>query len=126
MLVLGGLAVPISINPWMLLPLVVLGVAFYFLLNYFITTARELRRLDNIERSPLYVHTNSTLEGICTVRSSQKLDILKKEFEELCDNHTRPFYGFLIVHRWFGLRMDCLCSIYAAITLFACIFLRGK
>jgi ATP-binding cassette subfamily C (CFTR/MRP) protein 4 len=48
MVILGALVVPISINPWMLLPLLVLGVVFYFVQRYFISTGRELKRLDNI------------------------------------------------------------------------------
>lgn len=125
MIILGALVVPISINPWMILPLIPLGITFYFIQNYFISTGRELKRLDNIGRSPIFVHTNSTLEGICTIRSSNQLPALVKEFDEHCDYHTRAYYGFFVAHRWFGLRLDLLCSIYTVLTLFACILLKG-
>lgn len=48
MVILGALVVPISINPWMLLPIIPLGVALYFIQQYFSCTGRELKRLDNI------------------------------------------------------------------------------
>ena len=126
MVILGALVVPISINPWMIIPLALLGIVFYFVQNYFISTGRELKRLDNIGRSPIFVHTNSTLEGISTVRSSRKLQVLTKEFDEHCDLHTRAYFGFFVAHRWFGLRLDFLCSVYTVLTLFACIFLKSK
>jgi hypothetical protein len=46
--VVGAIIVPITVNPWMILPLVVMGVMFYFLQSYFLSTGRELKRLDNI------------------------------------------------------------------------------
>lgn len=51
MIILGGLFVPISINPWMIIPLVPLACAFYFIQNYFISSGRELKRLDNIGKN---------------------------------------------------------------------------
>jgi len=48
MVIFGALLVPIVINPWMLLPLIVLGFIFNTIKNYFMPTARELKRLDNI------------------------------------------------------------------------------
>jgi hypothetical protein len=48
MVILGALAIPISINPWVIIPLAVVAVVFYFLQSYFIKTGRELKRLDNI------------------------------------------------------------------------------
>lgn len=125
MVILGALVVPISVNPWMVLPLIPLGILFYVIQNYFVTTGRELKRLDNIGRSPIFVHTNSTIEGISTIRSGRKGELLTSEFDSHNDYHTRAYFGFFAVHRWFGLRLDFLCSVYTILTLFACIFLKG-
>lgn len=126
MVILGALVVPVSVNPWMILPLIPLGVVFYFIQNYFVSTARELKRLDNIGRSPIFVHTNTTIEGISTIRAANKTQILTNEFNAHYDYHTRAYFGFFVVHRWFGLRLDFLCSFYTIVTLFACIFLKDN
>nr|QUF59454.1 ATP-binding cassette transporter Abcc4-1 [Brachionus angularis] len=126
MVILGALLVPISVNPWMILPLIPLGILFYSIQNYFVSTARELKRLDNIGRSPIFVHTNNTIEGITTIRTADKKDILIREFDQHYDYHTRAYFGFFVIHRWFGLRIDSLCSLYTIITLFACIFLKDN
>nr|QNH67884.1 ATP-binding cassette transporter subfamily C member 4 X1 [Brachionus rotundiformis] len=73
MVIVGALVVPISVNPWMLLPLIPLGLAFYIIQNYFVSTARELKRLDNIGRSPIFVHTNTSIEGITTIRAARHI-----------------------------------------------------
>ncbi|RNA03236.1 multidrug resistance-associated 4-like, partial [Brachionus plicatilis] len=126
MVIVGALVVPISVNPWMLLPLIPLGLAFYVIQKYFVSTARELKRLDNIGRSPIFVHTNTSIEGISTIRAASKGQLLTSEFYSHYDYHTRAYFGFFVVHRWFGLRLDFLCSLYTIMTLFACIFLRDN
>jgi ABC-type multidrug transport system fused ATPase/permease subunit len=144
--ILGALFVPISINPWIIIILVLLVALLVLLQRMFINTGRSVKRMDNIrkrvklnffinsfykrttikERSPIFVHTNSSIEGISTVRSSQKQEILSKEFNELCNNHTRPFFGFIISQVWFSMRVDFLCAIFAIVTVYGCIFLKGK
>ena len=48
MIILGALIGPIIINPWIIVPLIPLAIVFYFLQNYFISTARDIKRLENI------------------------------------------------------------------------------
>nr|APD26517.1 ATP-binding cassette transporter subfamily C member 4 X1 protein [Brachionus koreanus] len=124
MVILGALVVPISVNPWLILPLIPLGYAFLVIKNYFISTARDLKRLDSIGRSPLFVYTNTTIEGISTIRVANKEGILAEEFNQLTDYHTRACFNFFVVNRWFGLRLDILCSLYTITTLFGSLFLK--
>jgi ATP-binding cassette subfamily C (CFTR/MRP) protein 4 len=70
------------------------------------------------------VHTNSSIEGLTTLRSAQKQTILSKELDDLCDEHTRAFFGFVILHRWFGSRLDFMCAIFTTVTVFGSIFLK--
>jgi ATP-binding cassette subfamily C (CFTR/MRP) protein 4 len=78
----------------------------------------------NKGRSPIFVHTNSSIEGLSTVRSSQKQAVLAKELSELCNDHTRAYDGFVLIHRWFGTRVDFMCAIFTTVTVFASVFLR--
>ena len=48
MIIIGALAVPIIVKYWMAFPLIPLGVLFYMIKEYFVPSARELKRLDNI------------------------------------------------------------------------------
>ena len=126
MIILGALAVPVIVKWQMAFPLIPLGVVFYLVKEYFVPSARELKRLDNIARSPVFVHTNNTIQGIAIIRASGQENILCREFETHNDNHSRAFFGFLGAHRWFGMRLDFLCSVYAITTLFCYIFFKDK
>ena len=126
MIILGVLILPIVVKNWMVFPLIPLLLLFLIIQSYFISSARELKHLDNIARTPIYVHTTNTIDGIRTIRSScNKEIVLRKEFATKSDEHSKAFFGFIVVHRWFGLRLDLLCTFYAILTLFSFIFYRG-
>jgi len=146
MLIIGILILPVVIKHWMIFPLIPFIGLFLIIQGYFVASARELKRLDNtgkilfssfffaififefnlnLERTPIYVHTTNSIEGIRTIRASCKENILCREFESLNDNHSRAFFGFLVTHRWFGFRLDLLCSLYAICTLFGFIHFKG-
>ncbi len=124
MIVGGALIVPIIINYYILIPLVPIVGLFMYIRSYFIVSGRELKRLENIARSPILVHANSTVEGIATIRCSSKEEILCREFEKHNDDHTRAYHAFYISQRWFGLRLDFLCSLFTIFVLFYCIYMK--
>ena len=49
------------INPWVLLAAGPIIVVFFFLRNYFLRTAREIKRVEAISRSPIYSHFRCVL-----------------------------------------------------------------
>ena len=63
-LVLITLGVIAAIFPWFLLALLPISVFFFYIIRYFRPTQRQIKRLDNTSRSPLFSHISSTLGGI--------------------------------------------------------------
>lgn len=122
----GAIIVPLIVNYWIIIILVPVSLIFVFFRNYFIKTGRQLKRLENVSRSPIFVHTNSTIEGISTIRSFGKEEILCKEFEMHNNMNTRTFFDSICCQRWFGLRLDFLCALFTIAILFFCIFMKGS
>ncbi len=125
-LIAGAIIVPLVVNYWIIVLLIPVSFIFIFFRNYFIKSGRQLKRLENVHRSPIFVHTNNTIEGIHTIRSSGLENILCDEFFQFNNNHTRTYFDSLSCQRWFGLRLDFLCSIFTIAILFFCIFLKDK
>ena len=44
------------------------GVIYFFVQRYYVATAREIRRLDSVSRSPIFAHFSETLNGVTTIR----------------------------------------------------------
>jgi hypothetical protein len=82
---------------------------FFFLLHR--ATSRELKRLENVTRSPLFAHFQSCLSGLATIRAYD----VDKEFSakncELVDWNNRAYYPLLMSQRWLGIRLELIASL---------------
>merc|ERR1711988_126348 len=55
--------------PWFLLACIPMGGIYYTIMQIYIPTSRELKRLDAILRSPIFSHFGETLEGASIIRA---------------------------------------------------------
>lgn len=114
-----GILVLVSfISYWIIIPTLVLAVIFYYIRNYYIISARSIKRLEGITRSPVFSHLANSLYGLATVRAFGVQSTFEKKFDEYQDCHTASWFLFISAARWFGIVLDWLCVIYlAAVTL---------
>jgi len=111
MQVLGTIILVACIFPYFLIVLVPLLYAYHRIQNFFRPTARELKRLDSITRSPLYAHLSSTLQGLPTIRAygaQERFQEKNREFIDLSSGVTFTLWG---ANRWLGFRLDMLALI---------------
>ena len=69
LLVITSILVPVVTNPWLLLAVAPTTVAVVCISKYYLRTARELKRLESICRSPVFSHLSETLNGLDTIRT---------------------------------------------------------
>jgi hypothetical protein len=86
----------------------------------------EIKRLDGLTRSPVYVCLSNTISGIAIIRASNNSSNLFEQFTLHLDNNTRATTSFLNTARWFGSRLDWIAAVYVFVTIFSCILLKGK
>ncbi len=71
--VIGTVIIICFANPLFIAVIIPLGVVFYFLQKWYITTARQVKRLESISRSPIYSHFGETVSGAPTIRGKYLL-----------------------------------------------------
>ena len=76
----SAVILPAILNPWVLLLVIPLFGVFLFIGKYYVSTARELKRLEALNRSPVFSHFADTVEGLVTIRSNQSNDMFLKDF----------------------------------------------
>jgi ATP-binding cassette, subfamily C (CFTR/MRP), member 4 len=124
MLVISSLAITVWIIPWIIIPLIPLGFLFLWMRRYYLKASLEIKRIDGITRSPLFIHINNTIGGMSTIRANRNQDILSKEFSAHSDYNTRAYAAYLYANRWFAIRLDLIYTVYTYIAVFSCILLK--
>lgn len=101
--------------PYLLLLVAPLAYAFANLRRAFIHTAREVKRLDAISRSPLFAEVSASLVGAKTIRAFHAAPFMERKFVRLLDENGRANYLFLLLNRWLGFRLDGLSLAFLAV-----------
>lgn len=99
-------------NPWYLINTITMFLAFHFLRTFYLSTSRDVKRLEAIARSPMYSHFSATLNGRSTIRAMEAQDLLTKEYDNYQDIHSSGYYTFLSTNRAFGYYLDLFCVAY--------------
>jgi len=125
MIVIGSFGIAIFINYWVLIPILPLFIVFIYVRNYFLASSRELKRIEGICRSPIFIHANSTLTGITTIRAAKKEEIFSSEFDAHQDYHTRAYFAYICIQRWFSIRLDLIVVIFVIFSVISSIIAKG-
>ncbi|XP_017154836.2 probable multidrug resistance-associated protein lethal(2)03659 isoform X2 [Drosophila miranda] len=99
-------------NPWYLLNTSVMFVASHFLRRFYLSTSRNVKRLEAVARSPIYSHFSATLNGLPTIRALGAQRLLIGEYDNYQDLHSSGYYTFLSTSRAFGYYLDLFCVAY--------------
>jgi len=119
----GSVITAIVILPVILVVLPPLIVVFTRKRRSFVTSTRELKRLEGLARSPIYATISETMLGIATIRCTGNVDFVSKKFSDFHDRHTRAAWAFMSTSRWFATSLDVLSfSLLATATITAALF----
>ena len=99
---------------------------FLWLRKHYLTTSREVKRLDAVSRSPIYAYFSSTLSGLSTVRAFRVTDDFARSFAAKIDYNTFSVVTFYTTTRWFGVRLDSICTLIVLATGLLIVGLRNS
>lgn len=123
--ILGILAVIFVVRPWVILPTLVLGVLFVFLRRFYMASARDIKRLEGIAKSPVFSQLSTSLHGLTTIRAFSAQPLLRAEFERIQDLHSSAWFAFISSTRWFGVWLDWMVVVYLACVVYSFLLLGG-
>ncbi|EAT32568.1 AAEL015290-PA [Aedes aegypti] len=114
------------VNYWLLLPTAVMGVLFYGLRHIYTNTARSIKRVEALTRSPIFSHANASFQGLTTIRAFGAEKILAYEFDKHQDLNTSAWYLFLATTRAFALWLELVCVLYIAVVTFSFLMMENS
>ncbi|KAH7904532.1 P-loop containing nucleoside triphosphate hydrolase protein, partial [Hygrophoropsis aurantiaca] len=112
--------------PLFLIPATVIGYFYYLLAMGYLSTGRDLRRMESNSRSPIFSGFSELLEGIVTVRAFSAERKFMDDLHLKIDVTTKMWYSFWMTNRWLLVNFDFLGALAVLITtLFALSGLVG-
>ncbi|KAG0716160.1 Multidrug resistance-associated protein 4 [Chionoecetes opilio] len=119
-LTFAGIIIIIAmVNVWLIIPTLLLGIIFVYLRRFYLCSARDVKRLEGITRSPVFTHLSTSLQGLTTIRAFEMQQKFMDDFDSHQDLHSSAWFLFLCTTRWFGICLDWLSCIYISIVTFS-------
>ncbi|XP_037372208.1 ATP-binding cassette sub-family C member 12 isoform X3 [Talpa occidentalis] len=100
-----------AVFPAILIVLACLAVGFIILLHIFHRGIQELKKVENISRSPWFSHITSSMQGLGIIHAYDRQEDCIAKFKMLNDENSSHLLYFNCALRWFALRMDILMNI---------------
>ncbi|XP_045470438.1 ATP-binding cassette sub-family C member 4-like isoform X2 [Harmonia axyridis] len=107
----------VTVNLRFLYYSIVLFVVMIMFALFFMPSARSLKRLEAVSRSPMIGHLNSTIEGLITVRAFKKQEILRCEFDAHQNYHISAQFIGMVTWKLLQLYCHMICAVYVGAIL---------
>ena len=101
----------VYVTPYFAIPLVIMVVFYYYVQKYFRCSFRELKRIDAINKSPVFSLISESLNGLTTIRAFKEQSRFIETLELLQDTSNRPAYSLIVAERWLALRLEIIGAI---------------
>lgn len=106
------------ITPRFLIAAVFISVIYFAIGKFYLSSSTDLKRLESVQRSPLYQQFGETLSGVTTIRAYGDERRFVRDNQLRIDTHNRPFIYLWAANRWLALRIDvtgALVSFFAGV-----------
>ncbi|KAM7505799.1 hypothetical protein LguiB_004703 [Lonicera macranthoides] len=112
-----------TMSLWAILPLLLL---FYWAYLYYQSTAREIKRLDSITRSPVYAQFGEALNGLSTIRAYKAYHRMATINGDAMDNNIRFTLVNISANRWLAIRLETLGGLMIWLTATFAVMQNGR
>ncbi|KAG2235405.1 hypothetical protein INT48_005755 [Thamnidium elegans] len=111
-----------TVIPAFFIPMIIIVIINIVVGMDFVSSSRELKRLDSVTRSPVFSNFTETISGIATIRAFGASQQFLQVMMDNIDANVRPFFYSWTVNRWVSMRYTMTSAIVnfsaCAITLY--------
>lgn len=101
------------ITPGFLIAAVFIGIIFYLVAVFYLRASRDLKRLESVQRSPLFQQFGETLSGMTTIRAYGAERRFIRDNLTKINTQSRPFIYLWACNRWLAFRADLIGDLVA-------------
>mmetsp|Transcript_6110 Transcript_6110/g.15236 ORF Transcript_6110/g.15236 Transcript_6110/m.15236 type:complete len:1427 (-) Transcript_6110:1683-5963(-) len=90
---------------------------------FFTRTYRELKRLDSVNRSPIFALLGETVDGAPSIRAYNAGPTLRKRMEQMVDLQQNAYYLLCVAQCWLAIRLELVGTLFICL---ACLLAVGE
>ncbi|KIH87842.1 hypothetical protein SPBR_04542 [Sporothrix brasiliensis 5110] len=102
-----------SITPGFLVAGIFITALYIVLGKFYLSASRDLKRLESVQRSPLFQQFGETLSGVTTIRAYGDERRFVRDNLSRINAQIRPFIYLWAANRWLAFRTDLLGDLVA-------------
>ncbi|VEU22711.1 DEKNAAC103792 [Brettanomyces naardenensis] len=121
-MIAGTLILCIIYLPWFAIAVPPLTVVFVMISNYYQASAREVKRLEAVQRSFVFTHFSESLGGMDTVKAHRASHRFLEHMNGLVDNMNEAYFITIANQRWLSVNLDLVATAFSLIIALLCCF----
>jgi ABC-type multidrug transport system fused ATPase/permease subunit len=102
-----------AITPGFLIAGIFISALYFFVGKFYLRSSVDLKRLESVQRSPLFQQFGETLSGITTIRAYGDEKRFIRDNMLRVNTHNRPFIYLWAANRWLAFRIDVIGDLVA-------------
>ncbi|KAG9246127.1 ABC transporter-like protein [Calycina marina] len=111
--ILVTIALITAITPGFLIAGVFISIMYFMVGKFYLSSSRDLKRIESVQRSPLFQQFGETLSGITTIRAYGEEQRFIRDNTHKINTHNRPFIFLWAANRWLAFRTDVIGDLVA-------------
>ncbi|KAG0614326.1 hypothetical protein M758_6G168500 [Ceratodon purpureus] len=112
--IVGVIAIIAIVTYQILIVVLPVLLVIRWLQRYYLTSARELMRMNGTTKAPIVNNFGETISGAMTIRAFEKVPQFEKKNLELVDVDASLFFHTFVAYEWLVMRLEALCAIILA------------
>uniref|UniRef100_A0A915PJI9 Uncharacterized protein n=1 Tax=Setaria digitata TaxID=48799 RepID=A0A915PJI9_9BILA len=116
--------VPILMTPQIIFPFAIILFLNFMLMRFYISTSRQLKRLESAARSPIYSHFQESIQGFASIRAYRCMDRFVHESQDRLDKNIVIQYHSLVANRWLAVRLELVGNLIVFCSALFSVFYR--
>nr|XP_043610795.1 ABC transporter C family member 4-like [Erigeron canadensis] len=122
-----GIIIVTCQNAWPTVFLLIpLGWLNFWYRRYYLSTSREITRLDSITKAPIIHHFSESVAGVMTIRCFRKQDRFVQENVDRVNGNLRMDFHNNASNGWLGFRLEFIGSLFLCISTVFMIILPSS
>jgi ABC-type multidrug transport system fused ATPase/permease subunit len=102
-----------TITPGFLVAAIFISAMYFAVGRFYLRSSVHLKRLESVQRSPLFQQFGETLSGITTIRAYGDEKRFIRDNMLRVNTHNRPFIYLWAANRWLSFRVDVIGDLVA-------------